>query len=85
MPTAIDFTPGICSAGSRMAGRPRLAAYLRVLDPGRKFAEPSIGRVLTVPPHRGTGLGRVVMREGIVAHPRGLARASDPHRRAAAA
>lgn len=44
---------------------PELATYLRVLDPGRRFAEPSIGRVLTRPPHRGTGLGRVVMREGI--------------------
>jgi ElaA protein len=44
---------------------PRLAAYLRVLDPGRKFAEPSIGRVLTLPPHRGTGLGRGLMKEGI--------------------
>jgi ElaA protein len=44
---------------------PHLAAYLRVLDPGRKFAEPSIGRVLTVPPHRRTGLGRVLMAEGI--------------------
>jgi ElaA protein len=43
-----------------------LAAYLRVLDPDRKFAEPSIGRVLTLPPHRGTGLGRVLMAEGIV-------------------
>ena len=42
-----------------------LAAYLRVLDPGRKYAEPSIGRVLTVPPHRRTGLGRAVMIEGI--------------------
>jgi len=44
---------------------PSLAAYLRVLDPGRKFAEPSIGRVLTVPAHRGTGLGRSLMAEGI--------------------
>jgi len=44
---------------------PELATYLRVLDPGCKFAEPSIGRVLTLTPHRGTGLGRVVMREGI--------------------
>lgn len=44
---------------------PELAAYLRVLDPGCKFAEPSIGRVLTLAPHRRTGLGRVVMREGI--------------------
>src|SRR5512137_164338 len=36
---------------------PGLATYLRVLDPGRKFAEPSIGRVLTLAAHRGTGLG----------------------------
>ena len=42
-----------------------LAAYLRVIDPGMKYAEPSIGRVLTVPPHRGVGLGRIVMVEGI--------------------
>jgi ElaA protein len=44
---------------------PDLGAYLRILDPGRKYAEPSIGRVLTVPPYRGTGLGRVLMVEGI--------------------
>lgn len=43
----------------------RLAAYLRVIDPGVKYAEPSIGRVLTVPPHRGIGLGRIVMIEGL--------------------
>ena len=42
-----------------------LAAYLRVLDPGRKYTEPSIGRVLTVPPYRGIGLGRVLMAEGV--------------------
>lgn len=42
-----------------------LAAYLRVIDPGHKFAEPSIGRVLTLPPHRGTGAGRLLMQEGI--------------------
>jgi len=46
-------------------GDPDLAAYLRVLDPGHKFAEPSIGRVLTLAPHRGTGMGRMLMREGI--------------------
>lgn len=44
---------------------PELAAYLRVIDPGRKFAEPSIGRVLTVAARRGTGLGRALMAEGI--------------------
>ena len=42
-----------------------LAGYLRVLDPGRKFAEPSIGRVLTVAPYRGIGFGRTLMAEGI--------------------
>jgi ElaA protein len=42
-----------------------LAGYLRVLDPGRKFAEPSIGRVLTVAPYRGIGFGRTLMVEGI--------------------
>jgi len=46
-------------------GDAELVTYLRVLDPGRKFAEPSIGRVLTVPPYRLTGLGRTVMLEGI--------------------
>ncbi len=44
---------------------PMLAAYLRALDPGSKYAEPSIGRVLTVPPLRRRGLGRVLMEEGI--------------------
>lgn len=46
-------------------GEPALACYLRVLDAGRKFAEPSIGRVLTLPPHRGIGLGRALMIEGL--------------------
>jgi ElaA protein len=46
-------------------GVPQLAAYLRVIDAGRKHAELSIGRVLTVPPYRGIGLGRVLMVEGI--------------------
>ena len=50
-------------AGNREG--PQIAAYLRVLDAGRKFAEPSIGRVLTTAPYRGTGLGRIVMAEGI--------------------
>jgi len=44
---------------------PSLAAYLRILDPGAKYAEPSIGRVLTVPPFRGIGLARGLMAEGI--------------------
>ena len=44
---------------------PTLAAYLRLIDPGRKYPEPSIGRVLTSAPFRGAGLGRAAMREGL--------------------
>ncbi len=43
----------------------RVAAYCRFLGPGVKFAEPSIGRVVTAMPVRGTGLGRVLMAEAI--------------------
>lgn len=43
----------------------RLAAYLRVVDPGGKYPEPSIGRVITAPTHRRIGLGRALMAEGI--------------------
>jgi len=42
-----------------------LAASLRVLPPGLRFAEHSIGRVLTMPAHRGTGLGRELMQRGL--------------------
>jgi ElaA protein len=42
-----------------------LAAYLRVVDKGLKFAEISIGRVITKASHRGTGLGKILMREGM--------------------
>lgn len=48
------------------AGKPPvLAAYLRLIEPGRKFAEASIGRVLTTAPFRGSGLGRAVMDQGV--------------------
>jgi ElaA protein len=42
-----------------------LAAYLRLIEPGRKFAEPSLGRVLTAPAFRGRGFGRMLMHEGL--------------------
>lgn len=42
-----------------------LAAYLRLIAPGRKYAEASIGRVLTTRAYRGIGLGRVLMQEGL--------------------
>jgi ElaA protein len=42
-----------------------LQAYLRVVDPGLKYDEPSIGRVITAPEVRGTGLGRRLFAEGV--------------------
>lgn len=42
-----------------------LAAYLRIVDAGHKYAEASIGRVLTVKEYRGLGLGRQLMQEAI--------------------
>lgn len=42
-----------------------LQAYLRVVDPGVKYAEPSIGRVVTAPECRGSGLGRALFTEGL--------------------
>lgn len=42
-----------------------LQASLRIVDPGVKYAEPSIGRVISAPRQRGTGLGRALMAQGI--------------------
>jgi ElaA protein len=42
-----------------------LQAYLRVVDPGLKYDEPSIGRVITSAETRGTGLGRRLVAEGV--------------------
>ena len=42
-----------------------LVAYCRLLPAGVKFAEPSIGRVLTTMAVRGTGLGRELMLEAL--------------------
>jgi ElaA protein len=43
----------------------QLQAYLRVVDPGVKYPEPSIGRVITSPEVRGSGAGRALMSEGV--------------------
>jgi ElaA protein len=42
-----------------------LAAYARIVDPGLKYAQPSIGRVMTVRNFRAHGFGRPLMREAI--------------------
>jgi ElaA protein len=42
-----------------------LRLYLRVVDAGHKYDEPSIGRVVIDKSLRGTGLGRVMMAEAL--------------------
>lgn len=46
-------------------GKRTLAAYLRCIAPGIKFAEMSLGRVLTSQAARGSGAGRQLIAEGI--------------------
>lgn len=45
----------------------QLIAYLRILAPGVKFTEASLGRVLTTAAARGTGAGRELLTRGIAA------------------
>jgi ElaA protein len=46
-------------------GKRVLAAYLRVLAPGAKYTEMSLGRVLTNRAARGGGMGRALLEQGI--------------------
>lgn len=43
----------------------KLMSYVRLLPPGISYDEPSIGRVLTNPSARGTGVGRFLMQQAI--------------------
>ena len=42
-----------------------LQAYLRAVDPGVKYTEASLGRVITAPEARGTGAGHALVAEGL--------------------
>jgi ElaA protein len=44
---------------------PLLAAYLRVLPPGLKYPEASLGRVVTAPRARGHGYGKTLLERGV--------------------
>jgi ElaA protein len=46
-------------------GKRQLGACLRVLAPGVKYTEMSLGRVLTTGPTRGSGIGRELLAQGI--------------------
>ena len=42
-----------------------LVAYARIFEPGIRYTESSIGRVVTAPRVRGTGLGKTLMAEAL--------------------
>jgi ElaA protein len=46
-------------------GERRLVAYARVFEPGVRYPEGSVGRVVTAPEVRRTGLGRILMAEAL--------------------
>ncbi|CAH0219800.1 Acetyltransferase SACOL1063 [Massilia sp. Bi118] len=46
-------------------GKAELVAHLRCLAPGAKYEEMSIGRVVTSPAARGSGLGRELVAQGV--------------------
>lgn len=50
---------------AQVDGRRQLIAYLRVLAPGAKYTEASIGRVLTTSEGRGGGVGRALVAQGL--------------------
>ncbi|GAA5784617.1 GNAT family N-acetyltransferase [Chitiniphilus shinanonensis] len=43
----------------------RLLACLRLVPPGLKYPEPSLGRVVIAPPARGSGAGHLLIAEGL--------------------
>ena len=42
-----------------------LAAYTRLVPPGISYGQPSIGRVVTSPAARGSGIGKLLMQKSI--------------------
>jgi ElaA protein len=46
-------------------GERRLVAYARVFEPGVRYTEGSIGRIVSAPEVRGTGLGKALVVEGL--------------------
>ena len=62
---ADGFDAGSLHLAAWPASRTLPSAYARVVHPGLKCAEPSIGRVITTAQARGTGLGRELVKRAI--------------------
>lgn len=59
-----DLLPGVWQLLAS-DGQGSILASLRLLAPGLSFAEPALGRIVTAPAVRGSGLGRELVRRGI--------------------
>ena len=62
---ADGFDAGSFHLAAWASGHSEPIAYARVVNPHLKYAEPSIGRVITALQARGTGLGRELVRRAI--------------------
>ena len=49
----------------KYGGERKLVAYARIFEPGVRYIESSVGRVVTAPEVRGTGLGKMLMAEAL--------------------
>ena len=47
------------------SARKKLIGYARVFEPGARYKEPSIGRIVSAPEVRGTGVGRMIVNESM--------------------
>lgn len=52
-------------AESTGPGPAAIQGYLRIVPAGAKYEEVSLGRIVTAPAARGTGLGRVLVQRGL--------------------
>ena len=52
-------------AWQTQSGKRVLGAYLRCVEPGVKYPETSLGRVLSAPSARGAGIGKVLLEEAL--------------------
>lgn len=64
---AFQDVDGVDPACEHLAGREdgKIVAYCRLVPPGVKYPEPSIGRVITAKSARRTGAGRMLMAKAV--------------------
>lgn len=62
---SVDIQCHHLMAWNKYSPESALAAYLRIVPPGVKYEEPSLGRIITTPEYRSRGLGKKLVQNGI--------------------